>query len=159
MYTHTPAQTYCFDSFWALERASQSKTHWSQWKNSSSLQWALDPAHTTATNDRESVINNYDIPHRYRKDICPKSWDFFFFFACATINKGRFILPGNFQRGGSKSHPAAAYFQRKPVHTVILMSDPKISAEFFQSTSSLAQRSRAPCKSAAPFLQLQRRHR
>lgn len=68
------------------------------------------------------------------KTFAPKAGIFLFFFylffTCVTINKGGFILPGNFQRGGSKSHPAAAYFQRKPVHTVILMSDPKISAVF-----------------------------
>lgn len=116
MYTHTPAQTYCFDSFWALERATQSKSHWSQWKNSSSLQRALDPAHTTAVKDGELATNNNDIPQRYRKCIFPPKWDFliffllFFIFARATINKGGFIPFGNFQGGGKKRSPYNSLF-------------------------------------------------
>lgn len=152
MSTHAPAQTSCFDSFWALERATQSKSHRSQWKNSSSLQWALDPAHTTAANDREPAINNYDIPHRYRRDkFAPKAR--ILFLVCVPINSGRFIPPGNFQ--GAKNQPTTSYFQTAEetrMYSYSLMSDPKVSVESFQSTSSLAQGSTAPWKSTSPFL-------
>lgn len=122
MYTHTPAQTYCFDSFWALERATQSKTHWSQWKKSSSLQWALDPAHTTAMNDRESVINNYGIPHRYRKDkFAPKAGIFF----CLCNNEQQCIYPAwKFPRWGRGAKITLQHLisrlLKKPEHIVTL---------------------------------------
>lgn len=119
MSTHAPAQTSCFDSFWALERATQSKSHRSQRKNSSSLQWALDPAHTTATNDREPVINNYDIPHRYSRDkFAPKAG--ILFLACVPINSGRFIPPGNFQGAKINLQHLISRLLRKPECIVTL---------------------------------------
>lgn len=129
MYTHTPAQTYCFDSFWALERATQSKSHWSQWKNSSSLQRALDPAHTTAVKDGELATNNNDIPQRYRKCIFPPKWDFLIFFLiiiifyfCSCNNKQERIYPvWKFPRWGEEKitlQQLISSLQQKPEHIV-----------------------------------------
>lgn len=119
MSTHAPAQTSCFDSFWALEGATQSKSHRSQWNNSSSLQWALDPAHTTAVDDREPAINNYGIPHRYRRDkFAPKAG--ILFLACVTINSGRFIPPGNFQGAKIALQHLVSRLLRKPERIVTL---------------------------------------
>lgn len=89
MSTQAPAQADCLDNFWALERANQSRSHWRQWKNSSSLQRALDAAHTAAVSDRESGVGNYS----QKRQVCPQNWDIL-----AIISAG-FVLPGNLQGG------------------------------------------------------------
>lgn len=72
MSAQAPAWEDCLDNFWALQRANRSRSHWRQWKNSSSLQRALDPAHTAAMSDRESGINSSSTE---KTDLPPKVED------------------------------------------------------------------------------------
>lgn len=105
MSTQAPAQAGCLDNFWALERANRSRSHWRQWKNSSSLQRALDPAHTAGVSDRESGMKNYStektsLPPKLGHSGNNQHW------ICPAWKSPRW-------KQGAKNHPAAPYFWEK----------------------------------------------
>lgn len=130
MSTQTPAQADCLDKFWALERANQSRSHWRQWKNSSSLQRALDPAHTAVMSDGESGINNYSTE---KTSLPPK-------LGYSGDNQSGICPAWKSQRWkwGAKITLKHHISGKSRTKSNSLMSAPWISVHYFQSTSSLA---------------------